>query len=1158
MAEDADKITIKVVNMATYPSPATRFVLAFDPDATVGQLYERIIAETSYERDMFTLNKGGAQVTEDDETELATLGMSAGKVTTLMMQKSDAYKNTHFDSKKPISVDSVLNPAVTRHSNNNNNNDDEEDNHRGAETGSMIGLAALPSARSNMYSMGERSSNMSYDWNKKSDTGFVGLSNQGATCYMNSLMQALFMSPEFRAAVYNWSFDDKCMSDWQKLRAKAKANKESGAPVEEKNELLDLVNDTTKSEDDKYNEFRTKKEGLSIPRQLQKLFVQLQLSEQRAVKTKKLTKSFGWSDADAFTQHDVQEMCRVLFDALERAWKGTSQENLINDLYQGEMKDYVRCQECGHESSRADKYLDIPLVIKGFGESKAIKSVEEALFKFVEPEVLSGDNQYSCEKCSKKVNALKGLKFTKFPYVLTLQLKRFDFDYQTMRRIKLNNKVTFPHVLDMNLVLDGYVPRPESDEELLDKELDYKRRVQQEIERALMHGPYVYELYAVLVHRGSALGGHYYAYIKNMDDAQWFDFNDSSVGRIQPNTIEDVFGEEEGNSRYSFFNSGANAYMLMYRQVDRNRNQPHISPDRIPKELKALVLEENSAKKKKQEDKQLEKQMITLKVHYKGQVEMLRLHKDTTIEDATHKVVALYESLKEVPLDRIRMRDYQVYYDTPGAPYAGKEKRTLDQCHMFNTKHVMLEVLPEGETEWPAYDPRAMAVKVVCYLSESDSWSDALDLFIDREGTLKYLKQHLTQVKGLPYYLNEKQMCLVREDYGKQPGIVLHGEDRDLRWELRVNEGTKLYLEPLPEDVPDVESTTWTPKAFAEIERTKNLIELKVKLPNKEIHKLKINRTITLGELKQQIIPLVQLTVDEFKVLKGSKVYRTELRNERETLRECNLVDGMKIVIEKGKPLRRGETMIKFMWFRPDKASDGELLEELFDAPIPEDMLVRDVKLEVSHKLKQDKNIELAPEHIRLREMFHRSPSTIFMDDQSLKEAARVLRPDQIVAVQQIAGPETKQKHQTVVFVRQWHPDRFELGPYEELSVVEDDKVDVFKQQLAEHAHIDDPNEVAIVRTFPWSGPSLLDVSDLDWDSYKKYMYHDGTLKSLRLSDGDLVIFKDARVALKELSKEEAAQLKRDEAKKRASSSGVSSRRERDLKIKTHEDEDKN
>ena len=35
---------------------------------------------------------------------------------------------------------------------------------------------------------------------------------------------------------------------------------------------------------------------------------------------------------------------------------------------------------------------------------------------------------------------LKGLKFKRFPYLLTLQLKRFDFDYSTMHRIKLNDK----------------------------------------------------------------------------------------------------------------------------------------------------------------------------------------------------------------------------------------------------------------------------------------------------------------------------------------------------------------------------------------------------------------------------------------------------------------------------------------------------------------------------------------------------------------------------------------------------------------------------------------------------------------------------------------------------------------------------------------------
>lgn len=36
---------------------------------------------------------------------------------------------------------------------------------------------------------------------------YVGLVNQAMTCYLNSLLQALFMTPEFRNALYNWEFD---------------------------------------------------------------------------------------------------------------------------------------------------------------------------------------------------------------------------------------------------------------------------------------------------------------------------------------------------------------------------------------------------------------------------------------------------------------------------------------------------------------------------------------------------------------------------------------------------------------------------------------------------------------------------------------------------------------------------------------------------------------------------------------------------------------------------------------------------------------------------------------------------------------------------------------------------------------------------------------
>jgi len=71
------------------------------------------------------------------------------------------------------------------------------------------------------------------------------------------------------------------------------------------------------------------------------------------------------------------------------------------------MKDYVKCKECGHESKRSDFFLDIPLVIRAFGATRSITSIEEALASFSIPETLDGDNQYNCEKCGKKVDALK-------------------------------------------------------------------------------------------------------------------------------------------------------------------------------------------------------------------------------------------------------------------------------------------------------------------------------------------------------------------------------------------------------------------------------------------------------------------------------------------------------------------------------------------------------------------------------------------------------------------------------------------------------------------------------------------------------------------------------------------------------------------------------
>jgi hypothetical protein len=85
---------------------------------------------------------------------------------------------------------------------------------------------------------------------------------------MNSLLQTLFMTPELRRVLFAW-------------RAPA-ADGDDAAALSE-----------------------------CIPYQLQLLFGQLQLSTARAITTTALTRSFGWGGADAFQQHDVQELARV-------------------------------------------------------------------------------------------------------------------------------------------------------------------------------------------------------------------------------------------------------------------------------------------------------------------------------------------------------------------------------------------------------------------------------------------------------------------------------------------------------------------------------------------------------------------------------------------------------------------------------------------------------------------------------------------------------------------------------------------------------------------------------------------------------------------------------------------------------------------------------
>lgn len=101
-----------------------------------------------------------------------------------------------------------------------------------------------------------------------------------------------------------------------------------------------------------------------IPYQLQKLFAKMQMREIDYLETKGLTVSFKWEKEDSFVQHDVQEFSKVLFEALEVSFASTAAYDSVDQLFQGESLNYIKCKNNGCDSSNLEKWLDLQLVIE--------------------------------------------------------------------------------------------------------------------------------------------------------------------------------------------------------------------------------------------------------------------------------------------------------------------------------------------------------------------------------------------------------------------------------------------------------------------------------------------------------------------------------------------------------------------------------------------------------------------------------------------------------------------------------------------------------------------------------------------------------------------------------------------------------------------------
>ncbi|KAK7169798.1 hypothetical protein R3I94_000134 [Phoxinus phoxinus] len=738
-----------------------RLTLNLPASTTVNKFYEDVAHKAGYVNGTFCLawaNAGHmAPLDQAGEMSLVLSGFEAGKKNFLQLTDKDGEQPQIASDESGTADSSGL-------------DDSSQDR--------FIG----PLPRDGTVGCSSDYSSPSYSYSSilnKSETGYVGLVNQAMTCYLNSLLQTLFMTPEFRNALYNWEFEE--------------------------------------SEEDPV---------ISIPYQLQRLFVLLQTSKKRAIETTDVTRSFGWDSSEAWQQHDVQELCRVMFDALEQKWKQTEQvcdaspapssldanpqpmrslqqgldkrpnvrsnfrmsstfeADLINQLYQGKLKDYVRCLECGYESWRIDTYLDIPLVIRPFGASQAFGSVEEALQAFVQPETLDGPNQYFCERCKKKCDARKGLRFLHFPYLLTLQLKRFDFDYTTMHRIKLNDRMTFPEELDMSPFIDVEDEKSPQTESCTDSGAENEGSCHSDqmsndfstddgvdegicldntstAERVLKpKSSLTFELFSVMVHSGSAAGGHYYACIKSFSDSQWYSFNDQHVSKITQDDIRKTYGGSSGSRGYysSAFASSTNAYMLMYRLKDPSRNAKFLEVDDFPEHIKKLVQREKESEEQEKRQREIERNTCKIKLFCMHPVKLmmmenkLEVHKDKTLREATEMAYKLMDLDGVVQLDCCRLVKYDEFHEYLERSYEGEEDMPMGlllggvkSSYMFD---LLLEIRRPDQAFQP-YKPGEVMVKVHVVDLKSESIAAPVSVRAYLNQTITEFKQLIAQAAGL-------------------------------------------------------------------------------------------------------------------------------------------------------------------------------------------------------------------------------------------------------------------------------------------------------------------------------------------------------------------------------------------------------------------------
>lgn len=239
--------------------------------------------------------------------------------------------------------------------------------------------------------------------------------------------------------------------------------------------------------------------------------------------------------------HDAHEFCNYLINETIECLNHEVgvENNWCNKIFQGLITNETKCLSCESITSKEETFLDLSVDIPP-GESSY--SLTYSLNNFSKLETLTHQNKFYCNTCLSLQEATKTIKLKHLPEVLVINFKRFKYDENIDKMVKLFDSISYPFKLRLFNTADGSKDRKARGQDGDDSE-----------------NFTLYELYSLVVHIGGGpMHGHYISLCKNKAGL-WFLFDDETVEIVDESYVMRFFGDGPGL---------ASAYILFYRKCD--------------------------------------------------------------------------------------------------------------------------------------------------------------------------------------------------------------------------------------------------------------------------------------------------------------------------------------------------------------------------------------------------------------------------------------------------------------------------------------------------------------------------------------------------------------------------------------------------------------